>query len=208
MELVGESQRKITVLTHKYNDLCKTSGLKPKKQRMSVSGYVRTKVNLSNYKIFKEDINKFNEIGEKYFNFKSNDELNEYVTQGNNVFSKMQKDKQYENKMYDLANKIDKLKEPISENIVLFSAQDKDFDLTTSNFTLSTTISKDIANLYKINNRKNRELVTIYAEQGSKLISTFNTKNRQFDKQGELIIPISELKKLKRINKYTYLFRK
>lgn len=44
MELVGESQRKITILTHKYNDLCKTSGLLPKKVRMSVSGYRRIKV--------------------------------------------------------------------------------------------------------------------------------------------------------------------
>lgn len=48
VELVGESQRKITQLGHKYNDLCKASGLKPKKQRMSVSGYSRTK--LSNIK--------------------------------------------------------------------------------------------------------------------------------------------------------------
>jgi hypothetical protein len=44
MELVGESQRKITQLTHKYNDLCKTSGLLPKKVRMSVSGYRRIKI--------------------------------------------------------------------------------------------------------------------------------------------------------------------
>ena len=44
MELVGESQRKITVLTHKYNDLCKISGLLPKKTRMSVSSYRRIKV--------------------------------------------------------------------------------------------------------------------------------------------------------------------
>lgn len=44
MELVGECQSKITKLTHKYNDLCKTSGLLPKKQRMSVSGYRRVKV--------------------------------------------------------------------------------------------------------------------------------------------------------------------
>ena len=44
MELVGESQRKITILTHKYNDLCKVSGLLPKKVRMSVSGYRRIKV--------------------------------------------------------------------------------------------------------------------------------------------------------------------
>lgn len=44
MELVGESQRKITILTHKYNDLCKASGLLPKKVRVSVSGYRRIKV--------------------------------------------------------------------------------------------------------------------------------------------------------------------
>lgn len=44
MELVKESQSKITKLTHKYNDLCKVSGLKPKKQRMSVSGYKRIDV--------------------------------------------------------------------------------------------------------------------------------------------------------------------
>jgi hypothetical protein len=37
IELAQESQSKINLLTHKYNDLCKTSGLLPKKQRMSVS---------------------------------------------------------------------------------------------------------------------------------------------------------------------------
>lgn len=40
-DLVGESQRKITLLTKKYNYLCNISGLKPKKQRMSVIGYKR-----------------------------------------------------------------------------------------------------------------------------------------------------------------------
>ena len=35
-ELVEESQRKITLLNKKYNNLCNVSGLKPKKQRMSV----------------------------------------------------------------------------------------------------------------------------------------------------------------------------
>ena len=36
-ELVEQSQNRIRLLTSKYNDLCKTSGLLPKKQRMSVS---------------------------------------------------------------------------------------------------------------------------------------------------------------------------
>ena len=36
-ELAQESQAKINLLTRKYNDLCKESGLLPKKQRMSVS---------------------------------------------------------------------------------------------------------------------------------------------------------------------------
>lgn len=44
MELVAESQTKITQLTHKYNNLCKANGLKPKKQRMSVINYRRVKV--------------------------------------------------------------------------------------------------------------------------------------------------------------------
>lgn len=43
-ELVLESQTNITRLTHKYNELCKVSGLKPKKVRMTVSGYRRVKV--------------------------------------------------------------------------------------------------------------------------------------------------------------------
>lgn len=43
-ELVGQSQLKITQLTHKYNELCNVSGLAPVKQRMSVSGYRRVKV--------------------------------------------------------------------------------------------------------------------------------------------------------------------
>lgn len=36
-ELIEQSQNKIRLLTSKYNDLCKASGLLPKKQRMSVS---------------------------------------------------------------------------------------------------------------------------------------------------------------------------
>lgn len=42
-ELVEQSQNKIRLLTSKYNELCKTSGLLPKKQRMQVSGYHRIK---------------------------------------------------------------------------------------------------------------------------------------------------------------------
>lgn len=43
-ELAVESEIKIRQLTSKYNDLCKASGLLPKKQRMSVTGYKRIKV--------------------------------------------------------------------------------------------------------------------------------------------------------------------
>jgi len=43
-ELAQESQRNINILTHKYNNLCKVSGLLPKKQRMSVSEYRRISV--------------------------------------------------------------------------------------------------------------------------------------------------------------------
>ena len=43
-ELVEQSQNKIRLLTSKYNDLCKASGLLPQKVRMQVSGYRRIKV--------------------------------------------------------------------------------------------------------------------------------------------------------------------
>lgn len=43
-ELVEQSQNKIRLLTSKYNDLCKASGLLPKKVRMQVSGYRKVKV--------------------------------------------------------------------------------------------------------------------------------------------------------------------
>jgi len=43
-DLVKESQAKISQLTRKYNKLCMASNLKPKKARMSVSGYRRMKV--------------------------------------------------------------------------------------------------------------------------------------------------------------------
>ena len=44
-QLVGESQQRITQLTHKYNELSQISGLPTKMQRMRVSGYKRKKVN-------------------------------------------------------------------------------------------------------------------------------------------------------------------
>lgn len=44
MDIVGACQKKISELTNKYDRLCKESGLKPKMNRMTVSGYRRMKV--------------------------------------------------------------------------------------------------------------------------------------------------------------------
>ena len=43
-DIAEKSQKKINILTDKYNELCNISGLLPKKQRMSVPGYRRIKV--------------------------------------------------------------------------------------------------------------------------------------------------------------------
>lgn len=43
-ELAQQCEKKIKQIVEKYNVLCRTSGLKPVKQRMSVSGYRRIKV--------------------------------------------------------------------------------------------------------------------------------------------------------------------
>jgi len=42
-ELMHACQDKITLLTHRYRELCRASGLKPKMQRMTVSGYRRSR---------------------------------------------------------------------------------------------------------------------------------------------------------------------
>ena len=45
-ELIGESQRNITQLTNKYKELSKVSGLPTKMDRLKVSGYQRTKIEI------------------------------------------------------------------------------------------------------------------------------------------------------------------
>jgi len=43
-EYAMQQEKRIRILTSKYNELCNVSGLLPKKQRMSISGYRRIKV--------------------------------------------------------------------------------------------------------------------------------------------------------------------
>lgn len=203
-ELIEESQNKIRLLNKKYNELCRVSGLKPKTRNMRVSGYSRTQT----YKDYNPQKQAdFEKIGRNQFNTPGSAELNEYVAQGNNIYTKMQRDVVYKEKMYNLAKDIDKLKTPVKENMVIYTAQDKDFDISKTDFTVSTTISKDIANFYRLNNR-NREIMSIYVEKGANLISTYNTEKKQFVKQGELIIPISEIGNLEKITDTKYILRK
>lgn len=58
--LAGESQNKITILTHKYKELSDVSGLPVKAQRLKVSTYKRS---ASATKTYKSEINKF-KVGE------------------------------------------------------------------------------------------------------------------------------------------------
>ena len=52
IELAQQSQKKINQINFRYNELCKASGLMPKKQRMSVSGY--RKIGVSKEKNIKD----------------------------------------------------------------------------------------------------------------------------------------------------------
>lgn len=73
MELVGESQQKITQLTNKYKELSGVSGLPTKMERMRVSGYRRTKVNTpKNIDNFDRPLNNIDDIA-KYVNYRKND---------------------------------------------------------------------------------------------------------------------------------------
>ena len=69
-ELLMEAQENINVLTDKYNDLCKKSGLLPKKQRLSVSGYRKVKINtVKKEKLDKKPINKKIKNNDNNFNY-------------------------------------------------------------------------------------------------------------------------------------------
>ena len=72
------------------------------------------------------------------------------------------------------------------------------------------TINEGTARLYKqLAGGDNKATVaTIYIEKGAKIISTYNTSAKRFNSQGEIIIPISELKKLKKLSKDTYILKK
>lgn len=218
-QLIGEAQQKITALTHKYKELSDVSGLPTKMQRLRVPGYRRTKVNNKNIyipKINQQDFKMFDikapakdypAIGKEHFDYPSNDSLDIYVKQGQKMSERMAREVEYRNEMYQVANDIETLKRPVDNNYVLFSGQPEGFDLRSTDFVISTSVGEQTAMGYAAT-AKNGKVFTIYVEEGAELISTVNTKRKQFNFQGELIIPKSGIKKLVKINKHTYLLKK
>ena len=232
-ELIAKSQKKITQLTHKYKELSDVSGLPTKMERMKVSGYKRVKVDIpkEENKLFSdiyiegreykyEDFVKFNannindneldKIGKEYFNFKSNESLDKYVIQSGNMYETMQSNKVYKEEMYDIANKIEPLKKETPISFVAYTGINKGIDLTQSDFVISTSINEGTARLYKTlaGGEKKATVATIYIEKGANIISTYNTSVKRFNSQGEIIIPISEIKNLDKLDKDIYLLKK
>ena len=217
-DLVLQSQTRITQLTTKYKQLCNTSGLPNKlSTRASVSGYKRTKVNTdkgisidkSKFKSFDSALafDPFKDIDKDYFNFPANDAMETYVKQSKDLFKKMEEDKYYKKEMYNIAEQMEEIARPAQFNFVVYSGQQKDFDLTKNDFVLSTSLGKQTSKLY-INGLKDGIVNEIYIEKGAKIISTRNSKRNQFDMQGEIIIPISGTKKMIKIKEGIYLYKK
>ena len=119
----------------------------------------------------------------------------------------MGEDDKFRNEMYDIADQMEEVARPAQFDFVVYSGQQKDFDLTKNDFVLSTSLGKQTAKLY-INGLKNGIVNEIYIEKGAKIISTRNSKRNQFDMQGEIIIPISGMKKMRMINEGVYLYKK
>ena len=210
MELVGEAQRKITQLTQKYRELSKASGLPTALERAKVSGYRRINVDKFNKNNFislnPKNKEEMNEIGKRYFDFKANNYLDEYITKTSNIGERIKSgDSKLKEELDVLEPKLDKLAEPSNLNFKLYSAKNINVDYTKDKHLLSATISKPIANIHN-NKRINKETITIYVEKGANIISTVNTKSQHFEKQGEIILPTN--RKLKRINKYEYILKK
>lgn len=223
-QLINQSQQNITKLTRKYKQLSDASGLPTKAKRMKVSGYKRVKVSnvetKSNLQSF--DRSKFKQYNieapardyPKYkedFDFPSNKYLDDYVSQGQSMRKTMLENEQYRKQMYDDAKGMDELKRPVKENIVLFSGQNLDRDLTKSDFVISTSFGEVTAHSYAFQVRRNvpnMGVVKIYVEKGANVISTANANSIHFSRQGEIIIPISEIKNLVKLNNTEYILKK
>lgn len=217
-DLVLQSQTRITQLTTKYKQLCNISGLPNKlSTRASVSGYKRTKISKdkdvsidkSKFRSFDSSLafDPFKDIDKEYFDFPINDATETYIKQSKDLFKKMEEDNKFRNEMYDIADQMEEVARPAQFDFVVYSGQQKDFDLTKNDFVLSTSLGKQTAKLY-INGLKNGIVNEIYIEKGAKIISTRNSKRNQFDMQGEIIIPISGVKKMKMITEGVYLYKK
>lgn len=217
-DLVLQSQARITQLTTKYKQLCNVSGLPNKlSTRASVSGYKRTKISKdkdvnidkSKFRSFDSSLafDPFKDIDKEYFDFPINDATETYIKQSKDLFKKMEEDNKFRNEMYNIADQMEEVARPAQFDFVVYSGQQKDFDLTKNDFVLSTSLGKQTAKLY-INGLKNGIVNEIYIEKGAKIISTRNSKRNQFDMQGEIIIPISGVKKMKMITEGVYLYKK
>lgn len=217
-DLVLQSQTRITQLTTKYKQLCSVSGLPNKlSARASVSGYKRTKINKdkdisidkSKFRSFDSSLafDPFKDIDKEYFDFPINDATETYIKQSKDLFKKMEEDNKFRNEMYNIADQMEEVARPAQFDFVVYSGQQKDFDLTKNDFVLSTSLGKQTAKLY-INGLKNGIVNEIYIEKGAKIISTRNSKRNQFDMQGEIIIPISGVEKMKMITEGVYLYKK
>ena len=209
-ELARESQKDINILTKRYKELSDISGLPTAVQRARVNGYKR----ISTKEFDKDKFIEFNpsntkemaEIGNKYFDFKSNSYIDDYVTKTSNIKERITNgDTNIKDTLDIIEPKVDELATPSPMSFKMYSAKDISVDYSQDKHLLSATISKPIANIHN-NKRLNKETITIYVEKGAKIISTVNTKGRHFDKQGELILPTT--KKLVRINKYEYILKK
>lgn len=217
-DLVLQSQAKITQLTTKYKQLCNVSGLPNKlSTRASVSGYKRTKISKdkdvnidkSKFRSFDSSLafDPFKDIDKEYFDFPINDATETYIKQSKDLFKKMEEDNKFRNEMYNIADQMEEVARPAQFDFVVYSGQQKDFDLTKNDFVLSTSLGKQTSKLY-INGLKDGIVNEIYIEKGANIISTRNSKRNQFDMQGEIIIPISGTKKMIKIKEGIYLYKK
>lgn len=211
-ELINTSQLKITQYTNKYRQLCKVSGLPSQlKTRTAVSNYKKMNTSKFNPQFFKDfgDIDKvkdLKEIGKSNFNFEGNEFLDEYVLKTGNISKRLNaKDINLKERLDIIEPELDKLAKQSPIDFKLYSAKNIEQDYSKNKHLLSASISKETANLYKKAD-KNKDIITIYVEKGANIISTVNTKNNQFEKQGEIILPTN--RKMKKIDNYNYILKK
>lgn len=219
LELVSESQKKITQLSQKYKELSEVSGLPTKMKRMKVSGYKRIDTKYKDFSLNRQQIKnlpngilKYNhDVGEKYFPGGTNESMNSYVRRSAFIWQRARNNEELTKTLQNEIEGMRELKTKAKTSFTTYMGISSKKDL--KDIALSTSLQRQTANLYKELYDKNGYVVKIEVPIGADIISTygsikFGEKYKHFENQAEIILLMDNYKLIEMEENYYRLIKR